>query len=323
MRPWLISAGLAASVVASAAPGQSLIPLDPVAETSTETAGPDDSDQLSFQTDRFARMTVAVQVAGRGPYRFLVDTAADRTAISHQLASTLMLKRGGSARLHSISGTSSVGTAIIPSLELSRIRIESIHAPLLEGSRIGADGILGVDSLRSQRVSFDFKANLLTIVPGSSKLTAEDAGTIVVRGRRRNGRLLLTRARADGVPLTIVPDTGSQVSIGNAALRRSLERRGLLRPVGAMQLTGVTGTALPGQSFTIDRLEIGGIILSNLEIAFADVRTFGQLELEKRPALLLGMNAIGAFERVSIDFANKKLRLKMPPGALAEKGHSR
>jgi hypothetical protein len=33
------------------------------------------------------------------------------------------------------------------------------------------------------------------------------------------------------------------------------------------------------------------------------------------------MNAIGAFERVSIDFANKKLRLKMPPPALAEKRH--
>jgi hypothetical protein len=111
------------------------------------------------------------------------------------------------------------------------------------------------------------------------------------------------------------------VSIGNETLRRSLERRGLLRPVGAMQLIGVTGMTLPGQSFTLDRLEIGGVELSNLEIAFADVQTFGQLKLDKRPALLLGMNAIGAFERVSIDFANKKLRLKMPPPALAEKRH--
>ena len=320
MNPWLISAGLTAFLAAAPVAAQ-LIPLDPVPETVGDASQAAKGDQLSFSPDRFERMTVAVHVAGQGPFRFLVDTAADRTAISHQLASRLMLKRGGTARLHSIAGESAVSTAIIPSLELSRIRIESIHAPLLESSRIGADGILGVDSLRSQRVSFDFKANTVTIVPGSSRLVGEDSGTIVIRGKRRNGRLLVTRASAEGVALTVVPDTGSQVSMGNEALRRSLEKRGLLRPVGGMQLTGVTGAVLQGQSYTISRLEIGGVTLHNLEIAFADVQTFGQLKLEKRPALLLGMNAIGAFERVSIDFANKKLRLKMPPPALAEKRH--
>ena len=33
-----------------------------------------------------------------------------------------------------------------------------IDAPALEASNIGADGMLGIDSLRSQRVLFDFKA---------------------------------------------------------------------------------------------------------------------------------------------------------------------
>ena len=320
MRPWLIPAGLAALTAASPTAAQRLIPLESVPEIPGDPDKAPAGEQLSFQSDAYQRMTVAVQVAGRGPFRFLVDTAADRTSISNELATQLMLKRAGSARLHSIAGTTSVGTAIIPLLELSRIRIETIHAPVLERSRIGADGILGVDSLRSQRVSFDFKANRLTIVPASTRLAAEDAGTIVVRAKRRNGRLLLSRASADGVSLTVVPDTGSQVSMGNAALRRALERRGLIRPVGAMELTGVTGARLGGQSVLIDRLEIGGIVLSNLEIAFANVRTFDQLKLSDRPALLLGMNAIGAFERVSIDFANKKLRLKMPRESLAERG---
>ena len=312
MRPWLISIGLAALAAAAPIAAQRLIPLDPVPETPGDADKAPGSDQLLFQPDAHDRMTVPVHVAGQGPYRFLVDTAADRTSISHELATRLMLKRGGTTRLHSIAGMSSVSTAIIPLLELSRVRIESIHAPMLDRARIGADGILGVDSLRSQRVSFDFKANTLTIVPGSSRPVAEEEGTIVVRAKRRNGRLLLTRASADGISLTIVPDTGSQISMGNEALRRALERRGLIRPVGAMQLTGVTGATLGGHSVTIDRLEIGGIVLTNLEIAFANVRTFDQLKLDKRPALLLGMNAIGAFERVSIDFANKKLRLKMP-----------
>jgi len=318
MRPWVITAGLAAFTATAPVAAQGLIPLDPVTESPGESGNEAGAQQLSFQPDAYERMTVPVQIAGQGPYRFLVDTAADRTSISHELATKLMLKRGGTTRLHSIAGMTSVGTAIIPLLELSRVRIELIHAPMLDRARIGADGILGVDSLRSQRVSFDFKANTLTIVPGASRLVAEDEGTIVVRAKRRNGRLLLSRASADGISLTIVPDTGSQVSMGNEALRRALERRGPIRTVGGMQLTGVTGATLGGHSVLINRLEIGGIVLNNLEIAFANVRTFDQLKLNQRPALLLGMNAIGAFERVSIDFANKKLRLKMPRSASAE-----
>ena len=36
------------------------------------------------------------------------------------------------------------------------------------------------------------------------------------------------------------------------------------------------------------------------------------LKLGDRPALLLGMNAIRAFDRVSIDFANRKFRVVLP-----------
>ncbi|MEO5972189.1 MAG: hypothetical protein ABIP91_02350, partial [Sphingomicrobium sp.] len=52
--------------------------------------------------------------------------------------------------------------------------------------------------------------------------------------------------------------------------------------------------------------------LENLAIVFADAHTFRKLGLDKRPALLLGMNAMRAFDKVSIDFANKKLRVTLP-----------
>ena len=44
---------------------------------------------LRFRKDGYDRMTVPVRVAGRGPYRFLVDTGADRTAISWDVARAL------------------------------------------------------------------------------------------------------------------------------------------------------------------------------------------------------------------------------------------
>ncbi len=91
---------------------------------------------------------------------------------------------------------------------------------------MGADGIVGVDLLRSQRVQFDFEKQTMSIVPSEAPDFAKEPGTIVVRAKRKNGRLVVTDATANGERLTVVLDTGSQVSIGNEALRRPANRRG-------------------------------------------------------------------------------------------------
>ena len=48
------------------------------------------------------------------------------------------------------------------------------------------------------------------------------------------------------------------------------------------------------------------------EEIFADAHTFKTLGFDKKPALLLGMNAMKAFKKVSIDFASRKLRVVIP-----------
>jgi hypothetical protein len=62
----------------------------------------------------------------------------------------------------------------------------------------------------------------------------------------------------------------------------------------------------------VRELEIGGLTLKNLAIVFADAHTFKELKLDRKPALLLGMNAIRAFKKVSIDFASRKFRVVLP-----------
>ena len=57
------------------------------------------------------------------------------------------------------------------------------------------------------------------------------------------------------------------------------------------------------------RIRIGGAALRHLSVAFADAEPFRQLRLDDRPALLLGMDALRLFERVSVDFANRRVRL--------------
>jgi len=260
------------------------------------------------------RMTVAVRVSGAGPYRFVVDTGADRTVVARELAEHLRLPHGPGATLHSISGMNSIRTAQVNSIEYTAKRVDDINAAVLEGVNIGADGILGTDSLRAQRVQFDFRKNTLSI-SSSRQSVRDDPGTIVVQARRKSGRLILTDALADGRTVAVVVDTGSDVSIGNMAMEAMLRRKGLMKNSGSIELMSVTGHKITGTYAVLRRLELGGITLHNVAIVFAEAHTFGQLKLADKPAMLMGMNAIRAFEKVSIDFASRKLRILLPEGS--------
>jgi predicted aspartyl protease len=270
------------------------------------------TQDVRFRTERDDRMTVPVRLSGSGPYRFLVDTGADRTAISRELVAKLNLPSAGGAELHSVAGVSSVTTARVRELELTHPPEQSIDAAVLDSVNMGADGIVGVDVLRSQRVQFDFEKQTMSIVPSVTPDLTAERGSIVVRARRKNGRLVITDAVANGEPVTVVLDTGSQVTIGNQILRRRLIGSSLVNIDKSVELESVTGAKITGQYMFVRELTIGGIGLTNLAIVFTDAHTFKQLGLDKRPALLLGMNAIRAFKKVSIDFASRKFRVVLP-----------
>ncbi len=302
---------LAAAAPATSGSAQAITNVFDTIQQRQEVDSTTQADDVKVRRDANDRMTVAVHLGGDGPFRFLVDTGADRTAISSAVAARLGLAAGESASLHSMTGMTSVQTVTVPSLQLSRSNVRIVDAPLLDADKMGADGILGTDSLRSQRVMFDFQQNVMTIVPSAQQVARED-GTIVVTGRLKNGRLIVTNATADENVITVILDTGAEVCVGNEALRLRLANDGLLKNTGAVQLQSVTGDLINGEYMFVKKLEMGDVTMTNLAVVFADAHTFKQLGLENRPALLLGMNALRAFKKVSIDFANKKLRVVLP-----------
>ena len=303
----LISAAIAVSspVVAQEQPAAEPGAVQPVDKTSQ-------TEDVRFRDDAYNRMTVPVSLSGAGPFRFIVDTGANRTAISSELASRLNLAAGESGEMHSTTGASMVATARLPELQLTRKSVKQIDAPLLQSENIGADGILGTDSLALQRVEFDFEAQTMAVVPANTPDFREEPGTIVVEARRKNGRLIVTEATANGRNIVVIVDTGSQVTIGNEALRKALKRSDLLPQTYPVDLISVTGDKLTGDYMFLRDLEIGGVGLKNLAVVFAPAHTFHQLNLDNKPAILLGMNAMRAFKKVSIDFAHRRLRVILP-----------
>ncbi len=300
-------------LVAPAAGADAPPPVTHYQVVTTPNAGPaaDRSAELAMVGDGHQRMTVPVRVGASGPYRFLVDTGSDRTSVSSALARKLRLVERPGALMHSATGRSQVRMAYLPELRTGRRAVRHINAPMLEAADMGADGILGIDSLRSERVIFDFANGTLSLLSGEAPAAAEE-GAILVRARRRDGRLVIADAEVDGERVTVVIDTGSALTVGNAALRRRLERRGALELTGPIDLISVTGAALRGELARVESLEIGGARLEGLGIVFAEAHTFRQLRLDRRPALLLGMNALRGFDQVTIDFAGKTLLLVLP-----------
>lgn len=311
---WLLVPGLA---LATPAAGQMITRVETV-HGGAVVDGTTQAEEITFQEDRNDRMTVLVTLGGQGPFRFLVDTGADRTAVSRQLAGRLGLPPGPAARMHSATGASQVQTANVRDLRFSERGITTVDAPMLDANHVGADGILGTDSLRAQRVLFDFKRQVIAITPAASRARKDEEGTILVRAKPRAGRLIVTEAKADRQRLTVVLDSGSEITIGNLALRDLLVKRGRLEVLGEIELMSVTGHKLKGQYGYLKTLTMGGVDLQRVAVAFADAHTFGQMGLSDQPALLLGMNALRAFDKVSIDFASRQLRVLLPKASATD-----
>jgi predicted aspartyl protease len=229
--------------------------------------------------------------------------------IARELASELELGPGMKARLHSMTEVSQIQTVIITALEVGGKRVRDIHAPALERRNIGAEGILGVDSLQSKRVSFDFARQQMTVTPSKKRERSWPADTIIVTARNRFGYLVLVDASVDGQKVWAILDTGAQTTIANSALRRRLQGRGRIGQTWPIQMLSVTGGTLVADQTVVKQIRLGGIDIRNLPVAFSDVHPFRALDLMDRPAVLIGMDALRLFERVSVDFANREVRL--------------
>ena len=157
---------------------------------------------------------------------------------------------------------------------------------------------------------FDF-ANRTIAVADADALGGNRGYEIVVKARRKLGQLIITRARLDGVRVAVIIDTGAQGSIGNIALQDRL--RG--RDVGEAQMTDVNGMQLAGNIRIARSVKIGRASINNIPIVFAASPTFEALGLVEEPALLLGMSELKLFQRVAIDFRERKVLFDLPAGS--------
>ena len=302
----------------SAAPLAASVPVEPETEAYIADALPGqfldpDAEQIAIAPDRLARMTVSVTIAQGGPYRFIIDTASQRTILSKEIAGALALDIEDEVKIVALAGTTVVQTVYVPSLTLGKRSYDSLISPVFRAANIGADGVLGLDSLQGQQILFDFVGRQISVGDTRQKLRSRLHREIVVTARRRSGQLIFTNATIAGIKTSVIIDTGGELSIGNKALQRRLRLKSAA--MSQIRLVDVTGRSVAADYGIAEELLIDRARFGIIPIAFADIAPFKALKLDRKPALFLGMDALRKFDRVAIDFANRKIYFLLPEGA--------
>lgn len=308
----LIAAILAVLMQAAPSPEPAPAPEVAPAMEADEFAG-QDVEVLEAGIDTARRMTIPVMIDGNGPYRFFVDTGSQSTVVSRELGDQLNLPHDGMATLVSVAERTRVDLVQLDGLELGSRVIDGLSAPMVRRRDLGADGIIGIDSLQDLRVQLDFRENTLAVVD-SRRPGMADGYEIVVRARTKLGRMIVTNAEIDGISTVVIIDTGAQASIGNLALKRRLRGRADTPVVGM----DVVGTRFDANFGKTRKLRVGDIVMPQILIGYSDALVFSELGLANKPALLLGVQDLRLFDRVAIDFAERKVLFDLPAGVRRE-----
>ena len=327
-----LTAGLGLSLMAeqawarsvAPAPSQAVIPASlqtppPAPAIVPIPLAPDQPPAMYLDTamDAADRMTVEVFINGQGPFNFVIDSGADRSAVSAPVAERLKLERGADVMLHGVGGSALTPTAKVAFMTAGESHLKDAELPVLAEDRLGVDGLVGVDMLDNRNVIMDFRRHRLELRrsgPPSSMLG--NAREVSVVADDRFGRLAIVNARVSGVRCVALVDSGSGVSMGNLALAEATRQRLSRRPEPSMavRLIGAAGEETVGEIRITRSIELGALRMSNIPLVMAHLHIFDVWNLNTKPAVLLGVDVLKMFARVELDFGSERVKFRLGKG---------
>jgi predicted aspartyl protease len=307
----VVLAALACGSAAAIAQGQAPQAQPATAPAAEEAAHPEPLYAAPTRPDRSGRIHAAVMVNGQGPFRFILDTGANRSAVSPRIVEQLALPaaEGGTVEVHGVTGAAMLPAVRIDSLRAGDIVLPPTVIPVLAGDVFaGADGILGVAGIQQMRIDVDFVHDRVEIGVSSGRRAPADY--LAVPATLWQGGLLLVKGRVGSVPARVIIDTGAERTMGNLPLRAAIIERS--RPGQEFDATvyGATPEVGSGTYFRAPRISLGSAQLVDLPVTFGDLHVFQLWGLTTEPALVIGMDLLGRLQRFVVDYRRKEFQMK-------------
>jgi hypothetical protein len=259
--------------------------------------------------DRIGRIWAPVTIDGKGPFRLVLDTGANHSAVIPSTAAAL--GNPGAASVTLVSGFT--GSAIVPTISVDRMEVGELllgptRLPVVADVFGGAQGVLGNEGLQGKRIVADFRLDRLQI----SHSHGEPAriGFTVVRFKVLDGGLPVADVKMGGIHCKAIIDTGAQGSVGNLRLREELMRHPPRNATRA-EIEGVTLDVQTGDSLPAPAIEMGGLTITGVHVIFGDMYLFQHWHLTDKPVLLLGMDLLGSFDVLIIDYRMQEMQVQL------------
>src|SRR6185312_14329872 len=225
-----------------------------------------------------------VLIDGKGPFRPVLDTGANHSAVTAGVAQALGMPLGTShVLLHGVMGTLIVPTIRVSNLIVGDLQIDSTMLPIVPDALGGAEGVLGTEGLLDKRIFIDFRHDLITI--RHSRGRRADNGYVTVPIKIMSDHLLATTAYIGTIRTTAIIDTGAQTSIANLALRKALLERRKHYQFTKDQIIDTTDTVGEGQGADVPPIRLGDISIRSAHLTIGDVGIFEAWKLADSPAL--------------------------------------
>jgi len=262
--------------------------------------------------DGIGRVVAPVFVNGQGPYRFIVDTGANRSTLSPGLARALGIDMRGAPRVlvHGVTGAEQAPFARIGEMRVGAVARQGVDMPVI-ANRIyaSADGIMGADHISGGRLVIDFRRDRIDLSPAGP---GAPVGATVMPAQMRFGRLPVVAVRIGRVHAKAVIDTGAERSLGNPALRAALmQDNPRLASEGFTPVYGAVGPEARAELLWAPRLNLAGVQIRRLPILFADTHFFRFWQMESEPALLIGMDVLGQFDMLTVDYRRREVSFRI------------
>jgi len=288
-----------------------------------QAVGDEEPARIPLAADLSRRMTAPVRINGRGPFTFVIDTGANVTVLSQELADVLGLQATGEGEVHGVVGVERAPVTVVGELTVGAAKALELQTPILRKQELGGDGLLGVDVMRNRVVSLDFARWEFAIGPvlnhafrsigeggrltgGSGEVIA--GNSVRVPARQRFGQLMTVDALVDGVPVAAFIDSGAQSTVGNSALLSAVSEG---NPNGEQRaqvtLVSATGQTIGGELLSMRELRVGSMRIRRLPVAFADLHAFDIWGLRQQPAILIGMDVLHRFRAVELNFRRSQV----------------
>jgi hypothetical protein len=210
--------------------------------------------------------------------------------------------------LRGVTGSRMVSTITVDSVIVGDLELRPARLPIVVDALGGADGVLGTDGLLDKRIFIDFRHDRITIF--RSRRERAPVGFVTIPVKITQG-LLVADVFIGSMKASAVIDTGGQATIANQAFREAVSRRVRPEDILADEITGATLDVQRGDRMVTPPITIGGIVIRGARITTGDLHIFQHWKQIKGPTILLGMDVLGMFDTLIIDYRRREIHVQM------------